>query len=179
MTIAFPVTRADLAVLHDPSPDSLSGFHGVYRHKGRWRAVAMQIDVCQWQPTPRAAAIELVRFYFHWYGPNWRRFYEARKSRPFEFVGVSGGFKVMVFLLGKQYYLTPRRIDRRTVWLALPGAGAVFPSRAAAKEAYREFLDYRYGMFAPLAGLELRREFFSPHRQTYLKAREKGWMCRR
>lgn len=79
---APPVTAADLAHLADPRPDAPSGYHGVYPDpSGRtFQARFFQKKVCSGRPTPREAAVELVRHWKRAFGSDWRDVWYYRQT---------------------------------------------------------------------------------------------------
>jgi len=154
------VTFADLKILENPSPDSETGFYGVFREEDHarqncYRARFGVIAVCEFQPSARLAAIELIKFWKEWFRDDWVSFWRAKKSRPFAYVPSKGGIRVIVFLLGIPYELAYR--GRK--WKAVSGVGDVLASQCEARAAYESFVNERYGLFAASAGLELRRRF--------------------
>ena len=155
------VTNDDLAIISNTAPDSTTGYFGVFVHRGRYRAIAFHLRIGEAQITPRAAAIQLVRFWKYWFGPSWASCFRAKKGHAWSIVPTDDGFRVLVYMLGRPFFLGCKRRKKRTTWLPVLGRGHVFATKEEAGKAYRLFVWWRYGMFEKLAGLEIRRDSFA------------------
>jgi hypothetical protein len=65
--------------------DSEAGYHGVYpRRSGNWQAKpAKGVSMSSRHPTPRHAAIQVVRWWKDTYGAEWLAYFQARRTVPY------------------------------------------------------------------------------------------------
>lgn len=160
-----PRTSPGLDRLRDPRAPS--GYHGVERHKRawRWREPFTKRPMSSHRD-PRAAALALLAWWEGQYGDAWPRVFAARCDNPAKAlkrrprrgdparvrawdgragVETAGGYKLVVWLSGVPTVLYP------------PGGHVWFATAAAARRHYKAWLKARYGLFLPLAPLEVRQ----------------------
>lgn len=143
-------------------PHNESGYHCVYRHHGgKWRARVLDTrDRGEWRnpncdnvldthgpgPTdlgvfdgPKEAARAVAAWYLAQYGDRWPEAFASRKGKPWcvRWSARLGGYRVEVWVRGVKRDLTYGDCAEPG---SLPNLRYLWPSRAAAREAVRNFI---------------------------------------
>lgn len=136
-----------LKVLENLSPESESGYHGVYRHRsGVWYAKFFKRLIGGMESTPKAAALNLARFWHYWFGDHWPSYFRCRMNKAYKALQVEPGvWQVRVYLLGVPH------------WIGRRGKPDRFATDREARRALRKWMFDRYGLFLDWSGLEMRR----------------------
>lgn len=131
------VTDDDLQFLWDGRLESKSNYHGVYEDKtpGTFQARFFQKKICSGRPTPREAAIALVRRWKATFGADWRSAWYYRQTQGWTTLRDAGGWWGCVEIVGEAVVLIGRHPEWK--WAAAvqdtPGCKP-FPSEAAARK---------------------------------------------
>lgn len=173
------VTQSDLDTLKNRDPHAPHPYHGVAPHKGGWRGRAFRRQIGEVQPTPRAAAVLLILWWKATYGPRWADFWAYRQTQGWKVVST---WKTVRRAFGAGQTRVRVGCDVRVWdkdgpggWLKANKRGVVLsgdrPNRPAfvdppaARAAFRRWVRDTYGpLFAPLAGIDLRRRTTPTHR---------------
>lgn len=104
------VSASDLAHIVDTRPGSTSGYHGVYRLDGKttFEAHFFQRKICSGQPTPREAAIILVRRWKATFGAHWRDAWYYRQTQGWVVWRDIGGWWGLAEIVGQAVVMIGR-----------------------------------------------------------------------
>ena len=140
------VTSDDLHYISNPAPDAPSPYHGVYPGKGRsWEARAYKRRVGGPEPTPRAAAVKLIRWWKQRYGTRWRAAWAYRQTTGWTAMRCRGGVWALAEVCGQAVVTVGVGPDGRACdAVATPGSRP-FPDRTAAAEGVRAWAEREWG----------------------------------
>ncbi len=161
-----------LRLLENPDPDSASGYHCVYRKGAGWHGKVFRRAVGPIRGTPIQAARDVAEFWAYWFGDRWQEFFAARKVNAFKFVKGPKGVRILVFLLGKPFYLTRKGKPTNE-----PSKAWHYENEVIARRRLQWWMRERYGIFEELSGLEMRRAFKSKQIAQEGRERRRVWQA--